>query len=260
MYINNKNWSREEHILAFNLYCKIPFSKINANYAPVKELAKIIGRSNGSVAMKLANFARLDPLLQARNVSGLRKGAIGEEDVWNEFNGNWEKLVWKSEQILAKCKGEPIEISSKINTDNIPSVGQERESIVKIRVNQSFFRKTILASYNYNFCITGISIPELLIASHIIPWSKDHTNRVNPSNGLCLNPLHDKAFDRGLTTITPDYKIKVSKVILNSKDENTIKYFLQYQVKSIKLPKRFLPETRFLDWHNENVFLDQNSM
>ena len=72
-------WTYEEHILAFNLYCKIPFSKINANYPPVKELAKIINRSNSSVAMKLANFARLDPALKARNISGLTQGAKGEK-------------------------------------------------------------------------------------------------------------------------------------------------------------------------------------
>ncbi|MDH5380290.1 MAG: HNH endonuclease [Cyclobacteriaceae bacterium] len=252
----NKNWSIDEHIVAFNLYCKIPFSKINANYAPVKELAKIIGRSSGSVAMKLANFARLDPALQARNVSGLSQGAKGEEEVWNKFNDNWEKLAWKSEQILAKYKGESIEKSGEINTDNIPSEGKERETIVKTRVNQSFFRKTILASYNYACCITGISIPELLIASHIIPWSEDHKNRVNPSNGLCLNSLHDRVFDIGLMTITPDYRIKLSKAILKIKDSNTANYFLPYQDKTINLPKRFLPGRKFLEWHNRNVFID----
>lgn len=85
-------WTYEEHILAFNLYCKIPFSKINANYPPVKELAKIINRSNSSVAMKLANFARLDPALKARNISGLTQGAKGEKIIWEKFNNDWEQL------------------------------------------------------------------------------------------------------------------------------------------------------------------------
>ena len=95
----NNNWTKEEHILAFNLYCKIPFTKINANYAQVKELALILGRSNNSVAMKLANFARLDPVLKARNISGLTQGAKGEETVWNEFHNNWNDLAYESEQI-----------------------------------------------------------------------------------------------------------------------------------------------------------------
>jgi len=54
------------------------------------------------------------------------------------------------------------------------------------------------------------SIPELLIASHIIPWARDDKNRMNPANGLCLNALHDKAFDKGLITITPDFVVRIS--------------------------------------------------
>ncbi|MNU99403.1 hypothetical protein D3C71_895330 [compost metagenome] len=249
------NWSREEHIAAFNLYCKIPFTKINANYPPVKELALILGRSNGSVAMKLANFARLDPTLKARNISGLSQGAKGEEEVWNEFSDNWTELAWKSEQILAGYKGQSIEVSSGINLDNIPVEGLERETLIKARVNQSFFRKAVLSSYKSSCCITGITIPELLIASHIVPWSKDSKNRVNPSNGLCLNSLHDRAFDTGLITITPDYTIKLSDKLLKNLDSNLIGFFSQYHNKSIQLPKRFLPEKSFLEWHNENVFL-----
>lgn len=250
------NWTREEHIAAFNLYCKIPFTKINANFAPVKELARIIGRSDGSVAMKLANFARLDPALQARNVSGLSQGAKGEEDVWNEFNGNWEGLAWKSEQILADYKGESIEKSAEINTDKIPSEDKEREAMVKIRVNQSFFRKTILASYNSNCCITGISVPEILIASHIIPWSQNEEYRVNPSNGLCLNALHDKAFDKGLLTITPDFTIKLSEHLLIMKNNWSREFFLPFENQKIKLPQKFYPNTEFLEYHNKKIFID----
>ena len=83
----------------------------------------------------------------------------------------------------------------------------ERESIVKVRVNQYFFRKTILAAYNNTCCITGINKPELLIASHIIPWSENEELSVNPLNGLCLNAIHDKAFDCGLIAIRTDLMI-----------------------------------------------------
>ena len=253
--MGKNNWTREEHILAFNLYCKVPFTKINSSNKAIQQLAPIIGRSVGAVAMKLANFARLDPALQKRNISGLAQGAKGEEEVWNEFNGNWEELSWQSERILARYKGESIEKSSRIDVDNMPTEGKERATVVKTRVNQSFFRKTILASYNYACCITGISIPELLIASHIIPWSIDRNNRVNPSNGLCLNSLHDSAFDKGVITITPDYKVKLSKAIIENKDDYTANFFLPYQDKFINLPGRFLPEKEFLNWHNTNVFM-----
>ncbi|GET34569.1 endonuclease [Prolixibacter bellariivorans] len=251
---HNPNWSREEHIVAFNLYCKIPFTKINENYPPVVELANIIGRKKGAVSRKLANFARLDPALQARNVSGLTHGAKGEETVWNEFHDNWEQLAYESEKILAKYKGVTLE--SEIDLSDILEIkeGKERETIVKTRVNQSFFRKAILASYSQTCCITGIKVPELLIASHIIPWAHNKKERMNPQNGLCLNALHDKAFDKGLITITPDFKIKISEALKSNIDGTYMKYFHPYEGKIISLPGRFFPKKEFLEYHSEQIF------
>lgn len=249
-------WKREEHILAFNLYCKIPFTKINQNHPLVKELAILIGRTKGSVAMKLANFARLDPDLQKRNISGLKQGAKGEEEVWNEFNDNWEELAWESEVILAKYKNNNIEDSLKSDNDFIIKEGAEKESVVKVRVNQSFFRETVLSSYDNKCCITGISIPELLTASHIIPWSKNKENRINPSNGLCLNELHHRAFDKGLLTITPDYYIKISERLAKGFEKyEDDSFFIPYNNEKIILPQRFFPNKEFLDYHYSQVFL-----
>ena len=56
-------WTREELILAINLYCKLPFGKLHQNNPEIKHLAQLIGRSNGSLAYKLVNFASLDPSL-----------------------------------------------------------------------------------------------------------------------------------------------------------------------------------------------------
>lgn len=249
------NWSREEHILAFNLYCKIPFTKINANYPPIKELAQIIGRTGGSIAMKLANFARLDPTLQARHIKGLTQGAKGEVEVWNEFNGNWEELAWQSEQLLANYKNESIEKSSEIEPVEFTVEGKEREAIIKARVNQSFFRRMILNSYDYTCAITGLKVPELLIASHIIPWKDRKDTRLNPQNGICLNALHDKAFDMGMITITPDYVVKVSEEIKSQGGNITIReYFIKYDKVPIIKPIKFLPSKDYLDYHNKCLF------
>jgi putative restriction endonuclease len=249
------NWRKEEHIVAFNLYCKIPFTKINSSNKEIQQLASIIGRSTGSVAMKLANFARLDPALQARNISGLTQGAKGEEDVWNEFNGNWEELAYESERILALYRNNPLEKSANIYTEDLPPEGKEREAIIKARVNQSFFRNSVLASYDYKCCITGLSVSELLVAGHIIPWSINAEHRTNPSNGICFNALHDKAFDKGLMTITPDYTIKFSERLfdrINKIEFDTL--FYPYHGKQISLPHKFYPLMEFLDYHNLNIF------
>ena len=250
------NWTYEEHILAYNLYCKIPFTKINSNYTPVKDLAVIIGRTSGSVAMKLANFARLDPYQQARNVAGLSQGAKGEETVWNEFNNNWEELAYKSEQILARYKNNSVEVSSDIIVTDLPTEGKEREAMIKVRVNQAFFRKSVIASYDFRCCITNLAVPELLVAGHIIPWSVNKEHRTNPANGLSLNALHDKAFDKGLMTITPDYKVKLSERLLENLDKSDIEnFFLPYNNKSIRLPQKFHPVREFLEYHSQYIYL-----
>jgi putative restriction endonuclease len=93
------------------------------------------------------------------------------------------------------------------------------------------------------------------VASHIVPWVKDEKNRLNPHNGLCLNSIHDKAFDKGFITITPDYKIKLSRELIDLKNENAVSdLFLKYQNQSIILPDKFLPSKDFLDYHYNNIF------
>lgn len=112
-----------------------------------------------------------------------------------------------------------------------------------------------MSSYDNRCAITGLPIKELLVASHIIPWAKDEKNRLNPSNGICLNGLHDRAFDRGLITITPEYKIKISEGVFSlEKEKSVVKNFLKYDNKGIILPKKFFPDQEFLEYHNQNIF------
>lgn len=251
----SNKWTREELILAFNLYCKIPFGTIHIRNPQIIELAKILGRTPSAVSWKLANFARLDPSLQDRNIAGASHGSKLDIEIWKEFNHDWEKLGFESEKLLAQKTGKSIEAIAEIETFDLPKAGKERETVVKTRVNQSFFRKAVLAAYNSKCCITGLGIPELLNASHIVPWSKDENNRINPRNGLCLNAIHDRAFDRGLLTITPEFKIKISKSIKRYDVTEALQDFLlRYDGSEIKLPSRFLPDITFLKYHNKNVF------
>lgn len=251
------NWSREETIIAFNVYCKIPFKSSSKKNPTVIKYAKIIGRSPSALNMKIGNLGRLDPELKKRGIVGLSNGSKLEEVIWNEFNGNWEKLAFESELLISKFENKSIEEVTEIDTRDIEEFpkGIERERIVKQRVNQSFFRSTILSSYNLKCAITGLSIPDLLIASHIVPWAKDKDNRLNPRNGICLNSIHDKAFDRGYITITSDFKVKLSPVFADYKKDNSIEgLFLKYDNQKINLPDKFLPSKDFLDYHYNNIF------
>ena len=87
----SNKWTREELIIAFNLYCKIPFGKIHIHNPQIISLAKLLSRTPSAVSWKLANFARLDPSLQNRNVTGASHGSKLDIEIWNEFSKDWEK-------------------------------------------------------------------------------------------------------------------------------------------------------------------------
>lgn len=239
-----KPWTRDELILAINLYCKTPFGRIHVRNPEIIELAEKLGRTPGSVGYKLANFASLDPTLAQKGASNVSKL---DKEVWGEFFDNWEKMLSKSEAKLAELQGIP-EIPEDLPELKIAE-GETREAIVKTRVNQALFRKIILSSYDGKCCITGIDNAELLIASHIVPWSRDSKNRLNPMNGLCLNALHDRAFDKGLITINEDYRVVVSKKVKHE-------LFEKYNSAQIFLPGRFRPDPNFLKFHRNEIFKD----
>jgi putative restriction endonuclease len=248
-----ENWTIEQTKIALNLYCKIPFNKVSSNHPDIIKIANIIGRTPNSVKMKIGNFGSFDPELKKRGIVGLGNTSKLDEQVWNEFSSNRDNFIFESEILISKFINEPIENIASIELQNLPE-GKEREITIKQRVNQNFFRATVLSSYNSKCCITGLGITNLLEASHIKPWSIDKENRTNPTNGLCLNILHHRAFDSGLFTITKDYKFKVSEKLLKSAEKSINELFVKYEDKSILLPDKFMPSKEFLEWHNKEIF------
>lgn len=256
METGQKLWTRDELILAINLYFKLPFGKLHSTNVEIKNLAQLLGRSPGAVAFKLVNFASLDTSI----IESGRKGASNvsklDKQIWSEFFDDWESLSINSEKIRAGLSSSSIEMLNNISEYELPKVGKTRDQIIKARVNQAFFRSIVLAAYNNTCCITGLQLPELLIAGHIVPWGKDEKNRLNPRNGIAINPLHDKAFENGLITITTDYKIRVSSKIKNMKNQVLrYEYFLKYDGKDILMPSRLSPEKEFLIYHHNNCFI-----
>lgn len=256
MKVGQTLWTREQLILAINLYCKMPFGKMHKLNPQIIELANLIGRTPDAVARKLGNFASFDPTLQARGIKGLGNAGKLDKQVWDEFYNNWDAAIIASEQLLAKQKNTSIEDLNEIDIPETIQEGVNRRRLVNTRLNQNIFRKIVLATYNFQCCITGIRNPELLIASHIVPWSVDERNRLNPMNGLALNALHDKAFDAGLITIDADsYKIIISNRLKAKSPPMSVRQnFLDYDGVEIKLPDKFLPEREFLKRHNETRF------
>ena len=116
------NWTREQTIVAFNVYCKIPFNKASNKHPLIIKYANIIGRKPSALKMKVGNFGRLDPALKKRGIVGLKHGAALEKVVWDEFHGNWEKLAYESELLIAQFLNKPIEETTEIDISDIKAV------------------------------------------------------------------------------------------------------------------------------------------
>lgn len=250
-------WTREELILAFELYCRIPFSKTKRNNPAVIELAQLIGRTPSSVARKLGNFGSCDPILQQQEITGLVHSSRADAAIWKEFNDDWNNLVWEADKIRSKLsegKLPPISNADEEAVFKRPSGASERIIVRKERVHQSFFRDAIMNSYDQTCCITGLHIGECLIASHIIPWSESEEHRTDPRNGLCLSATFDRLFDQGLITISSSYTVVVSSSLLSSNDRRTIEQIVKYHETPIIPPSRFMPLQDYLNWHREHLF------
>ena len=249
-------WTRDELILALNLYLKLPFGKLHSGTPQIIHLANIIGRTSGSVAMRLNNFASVDPFHQQRGIGGLTGGKKQVEPIWNEFIDNKEELLFESERILAEK--EKITIEDKFaetlrGTEHLKGEYKLRE--VKIRINQNVFRQIVLANYDNKCAVTGIDIPDLLVASHIVPWSKNEQERLNPENGICLSPLYDRAYDKGYIGINRRFEIVLSSELKKkSKQEYYSKYFASLGGSKILMPKKYFPKKEFLDFHLDAIF------
>jgi putative restriction endonuclease len=251
-----RSWTGEELILTINLYSKLPFGRLHNRNPEVVKLAALIGRTPSSVAYKLVNFASLDPTLKARGIKGAANVSKQDRQVWFEFYENIDVLAFASESLLAKFEKTTVEKLNDIPEVELPREGKTRDAIVRVRVNQSFFRKLILASYNETCCITGIRQRALLVAAHIKPWAVDTRNRLNPNNGLALNALHDKAFESGLITINEDFRVQVSSTLKRQSKVKTVRdFFLRFDDKPIIPPSRFFPSVIFLRYHHNERFI-----
>lgn len=245
---DGQDWNREEHIIAFQLYSRIQFGTIHVRNPQVIELAALLGRKIGSASRKLANFARLDPVHQARDVRGLEHGSKGEAEVWQEFDKCPEALAFESARLLAERLGYNVEKVAEIDESDLPPPGIEREALVKLRVNQSFFRQRVLSAYEFRCCVTGLTSRPLLVASHIVPWAENAKHRLNPQNGLCLNALHDRAFDRGLMWVESGFVVRLSPKLREFTDDSkqTVDWLFSFEGKPLLLPKSFQPDRGFL--------------
>ncbi len=252
----NKLWSREELILALSVYFQLTFGRLNHTTPEVKELARLIGRSDNSAAIRLTNYAACDPYIINSGRKGMSAGRKVCQPIWDEFANDRERLFFEAQRIKANLLHQSMEETLHISSSDLE--GKERLAVIRQRVNQTVFRSMILSNYEGRCAITGINIPELLVAGHIIPWRESTPlQKLNPENGICLSGLYDLAFDKGFITISPDdYSVQVSSALREYETQDYYdKHFGNLPGRKITLPIEHKPNKDFLAYHRDHVFV-----
>lgn len=255
-----RRWTRNELITALYLYGELPFGSFDQRNAKVKKYSALIDRTPSALAMKLSNFASLDPIITSTGRKGLEGASKADNLIWEEMNSNWSEFTQEMLKVVIALTAGVAHDSDKIVEQEedliLPEsfVGKERKIQTRARVGQNVFRKFVLSSYNFKCCISELSVPRLLVASHIVPWKDDEENRLNPRNGLCLSMIHDKAFDLGMLTVTEDLKVRVSKKYHSEKDKFFESAVGSFDGKRLVLPNKFSPNQEFLAYHRDVIF------
>ena len=256
-------WTKEQVKLAFHLYCQLPYGRIHGRNPEIISLAKVIGRTSDAVAMKMLNIASIDPAVTSTGRAGLGNASAIDHVVWDEFHSNWERLAIECQLLRQQLDKGSIDSFEPEDDDTLEPedfTGETRQVLTTQRIKQHFFRRAVLSSYRGRCCMSGLSESRLLIASHIVPWSKDKANRLNPSNGLCLSAIHDRAFDKGLLSLTDDWRVVLSDA-LRARDEPFVKAtFLPIDGLQIEMPEKFRPDQAFLVRHRAETFLGSSAI
>jgi putative restriction endonuclease len=259
----SKRWNRDELMVALNLYHKLTFGQLHARQPVVVALAEKLGRGGNSVAMKLCNFASLDPALKLRGIKGLVGASALDRTVWNEFHADLNEAVPASEVALRKLFGAGEESELEV----IPQEGvrvikrppggpTETTASVKLRRGQEYFRDAVLNNFGGRCGVSELAIRELLVASHILPWGTHAAERLNVRNGLCLSRLHDAAFDLGFIGFDEQFRLLLSPRLKAELPQRSVaENFGAFEGEALRFPSdSALPELAFLSEHRASIF------
>lgn len=249
-------------------------------------------RTVGSVKAKFENFRSMDPLYKpkggAKPEGGEGKKALSKAGyaairVWAEFSEDPERLAREARAIRETLEfhrrlreGGPKEgyfdlsgteveyyeaqismINRMVKGKNVR--GYDVEAIEARRIGQETFRARVISNFGERCCITGEGNAMLLRAGHIKPWNVcDEWEKVDAGNGLCLEPMFDLAFDKGLIQVDEDMRVALSTKLVKVAEEETFdKVFRPYSGRRIREPKEHQIDQKYLAYHREKVFQEE---
>jgi putative restriction endonuclease len=231
-------WTEEQVLSAIKLYCKIPFGKLHSKNPQIIQLANEIGRTANALALKMVNIASLDPTIDRKGMSNVSKI---DKDVWEKFFSNIDHYLEENNEE----RGGLSDNAQAVFVYDDERIGLNVSGVAVQRRGQAYFREMVLASYDGKCAISGISEPQLLSASHIAPWATETIRRLDPRNGICLNALYDRAFDRGLIAISDEFRVLYS----NAMTRETAGQLQSMASKNTIKASRFQPDIALLRAH-----------
>lgn len=253
-------WTREQLLIALNLYHKVDFGKFHKQNKMLVDISRRMGRTDSALPMKLSNLASIDPVFRKSGRKGLEGASVFDRAMWAEYHEHLNELAPESEALLAQLMtgdaDAPIEVLPDGKVLRVPEGSTDTTASVKVRRGQRYFRQAVLNAYNGHCALTGLGIRELLVASHIIPWSKAEDHRLDPQNGIALNALHDKAFDRGLITFDTDLRLVLAPSLHDHFANATVaQIFKAYEGQPLTFPAEAAgPKPEYLEYHRSKVF------
>jgi len=256
----SKKWTRDELLIVLNLYHKLRFGQFDQRQPVIIDLARQMGRTASSVAMKLSNLASLDPALQLRGIKGLKGASNLDREVWTDYHEQPAELIPLSQQLFDSLflenADQTVEVIPGRGISKSPSPPQgptERTTLTKQRRGQQYFREIVLNNYDGKCAVTSLPIRELLIASHILPWNGFEKERLNIRNGISLNRLHDAAFDQGLIAFDNQLRLLLSNRLRTYLSHDAVEsHFAAYEGKTIQIPNDGIPpEMSFIAAHRQ---------
>jgi len=187
--------------------------------------------------------------MQDREKFKLPKG-MGQSNIWygnNEAVKYVESLI-KGYEGFGLYDSEGLKERIDKELENIQE--KYKESVLKTRVGQTYFRTSLLNKHNNKCAICGVEGENLLIASHIKAWKDcEKGEHLDENNGLLLCPNHDKVFDKHLITFDESGKILISQSI-SKNNRLFLNLHDSYRI-AVDINKK-----RYLDFHRERFMTE----
>lgn len=127
-----------------------------------------------------------------------------------------------------------------------------KPQVILPRLGQGAFRVIVADAYERRCALSSSHVLHVLESAHIKPYAASGTH--SPTNGILLRQDIHTLFDLGYITVTPDYKVEVSRRIKEEFDNGKEYYSMHGNAIHLPSVEQFRPSQEMLTYHNEKIY------